>query len=168
MSNISFQRGRSSPLQLVGLLLALMAGWLLWSGIYKPLLLGLGLFSVVLSAWLAQRMGFFRHPISLRLLLRLPAFWGWLLQEVVKSSLDVARIILTPSLPISPTIVELPAATSTEAGRAILGNSITLSPGTVTIDVHGDRLLVHCLTRESALALKELEAQRRLARLEQG
>jgi multicomponent Na+:H+ antiporter subunit E len=64
--------------------------------------------------------------------------------------------------------VELPAATSTEAGRAILGNSITLSPGTVTIDVHGDRLLVHCLTRESALALKELEAQRRLARLEQG
>ena len=107
----------------------------------------------------------FRHPIPLRALLRLPIFWGWLLREVIKSSIDVARIVLTPSLPISPTLVELTTTEATEAGRVILGNSITLSPGTVTIDVHEDRLLVHCLTRECAESLQSMEVEQRTARL---
>ena len=87
---------------------------------------------------------------------------------MIKSSIDVARIVLSPSLPISPTTVELTTTESTEGGKVILGNSITLSPGTVTIDVHGDRLLVHCLTRESAVALEDMEVQRRTARLGMG
>jgi multicomponent Na+:H+ antiporter subunit E len=152
----------------MGLLLVLVFSWLAWSGIYKPLLLGLGLFSCLLSLWLAQRMGFFRHVIPLRTMLRLPGYWLWLLQEVSRSSLNVARIVLSPSLPISPTMVELTTTEGTEAGRVVLGNSITLSPGTVTIDLYRDRLLVHCLTRESARELLTMEAQRRTARLEIG
>jgi multicomponent Na+:H+ antiporter subunit E len=144
----------------------LLFSWLLWSGIYKPLLVGLGLFSCLLSVWLAVRMGFFRHAMPLRSLLRLPAYWWWLLQEVTRSSLEVARVVLSPSLPISPTMVKLTTTEATEAGKVILGNSITLSPGTVTIDVDDDELLVHCLTRDSALELTKLEAQRRAARLE--
>jgi len=108
------QRGNVRAPQLVGLLLALMLSWVLWSGIYKPLLLWLGLFS----------------------------------------------------LPISPTMVELTTTEASDAGKVILGNSITLSPGTATIDVHKDRLLVHCLTRKSAVALLEQEAQLRTSRLE--
>jgi multicomponent Na+:H+ antiporter subunit E len=165
MSNSVSQRGVALPLQLAGLLAILLVSWVLWSGIYKPLLLWLGLFSAVLSAWLGHRMGFFRHPIPPRALLRLPRFWAWLLGEVIRSSIDVARIVLSPSLPISPTTVDLTITESTEAGRVILGNSITLSPGTVTIDVHGDRMLVHCLTRESAEALQGMEVQRRTERL---
>ena len=168
MTNFTFQRGAARPLQLAGLLLILMVSWVLWSGIYKPLLLWLGLFSAVLSAWLAHRMDFFRHLVPVRALLRLPGFWWWLLREVVRSSIEVARVVVSPSLPISPTTVELKTTEATEAGRVILGNSITLSPGTVTIDVDGDRLLVHCLTHESAEALKALEVQRRTARLGMG
>jgi multicomponent Na+:H+ antiporter subunit E len=153
---------------LAGLLVALMVSWVLWSGIYKPLLLWLGLFSCLLSVWLAQRMGFFRHPMSLRTLLRLPAHWFWLLGEIVRSSVEVARVVLSPSLPISPTVVELTTTEASDAGKVILGNSITLSPGTVTIDVHEDRLLVHCLTQHSAAQLRDPEAQRRIARLEVG
>jgi len=89
-----------------------------------------------------------------------------LLQEVIRSSIEVARVVLSPSLPISPTLVALTTAEASEAGKVILGNSITLSPGTVTIDVDEDELLVHCLTRESALELTRLEAQRRVAGLE--
>ena len=165
MNKFASQRGLALPLQLAGLLLILMFSWVLWSGIYKPLLLGLGLFSALLSVWLAQRIEFFRHPIPLRALLRLPIFWGWLLREVIKSSIDVARIVLSPSLPISPTTVELTTTEATEAGKVILGNSITLSPGTVTIDVHEDRLLVHCLTREGAESLQSMEVEQRTARL---
>ena len=168
MGKIVSGRGAAQPLHLAGLLLVLIFSWLAWSGLYKPLLLGLGLFSCLLSLWLAQRMGFFRHVIPLRTMLRLPGYWVWLLQEVTRSSLTVARIVLSPSLPISPTMVELTTTEATEAGRVVLGNSITLSPGTVTIDLYKDRLLVHCLTRESARELLEQEAQRRTARLEIG
>ena len=166
MSSSESQRAAARPLQLAALLLTLMVSWVLWSGIYKPLLMWLGLFSCLLSVWLAQRMGFFRHAMPLRSALRLPGYWWWVLREVIKSSLSVARVVLSPSLPISPAMVELTTTEPTEAGKVILGNSITLSPGTVTIDVHKDRLLVHCLTRESALELQGLEAQRRTARLE--
>lgn len=148
--------------------MVLLVSWVLWSGIYKPLLLWLGLFSCLLSVWLAQRMGFFQHPMSLRTILRLPAHWWWLLGEIIRSSVEVARVVLSPSLPISPTVVELTTTEATDAGKVILGNSITLSPGTVTIDVHRDRLLVHCLTQRSASQLQDPEVQRRIARLELG
>jgi len=155
----------AKPLQLVALLLILMASWLLWSGLFKPLLVGLGLFSCLLSLWLAKRMGFFRHVMPLRAMLRLPALWWWVLREVVKSSLEVTRVVLSPSLSIQPEVVEFTSSEKTDSGKVILGNSITLSPGTVTIDVHQDRLLVHCLTANSARGLRSGEADRRVARL---
>ena len=159
------QRGAARPAQLLGLLLILMLSWVLWSGIYKPLLLWLGLFSSLLTLWMAQRMGFFRPAMPLRSLLRLPGYWWWLLHEVVKSSLEVARVVLTPSLPISPTVVELRTTEVTEAGKVILGNAITLSPGTVTIDMHEDQLLVHCQTGHSAEERGSGEVQRRTSGL---
>ena len=159
------QSTAARPLQLAGLLLVLLVSWMLWSGIYKPLLLWLGLFSCLLSMWLAHRMGFFRHAMPLRAMLRLPAHWCWLLSEIIKSSLEVARVVLSPSLPVSPCVIELTTTETTDVGKVILGNSITLSPGTVTIDMHENRLLVHCLTRQSALQLQELEVQRRTALL---
>ncbi len=97
----------------------------------------------------------------MRSLLRLPAYCWWLLVEVIKSSLAVARLVLSPSLPISPTVVELIATDESDVSKVILGNSITLSPGTVTIDVHEDRLLVHCLTKKGARDLLQQEALRR-------
>jgi multicomponent Na+:H+ antiporter subunit E len=165
MNSFSRQRGSARPLQFAGLLLVLLVSWVLWSGIYKPLLIWLGLLSCLLSGWLAQRMGFFRHVLPVHALFRLPAYWWWLLGEVTRSSLEVARVVLSPSLPISPAVVELTTTEASDAGKVILGNSITLSPGTVTIDMHGNRLRVHCLTRESARALQELEIDRRTAKL---
>lgn len=159
---------RGKPWQLLGLLLILLISWMAWSGIYKPLLIGLGVFSCLLSLWAASRMGFFRHAMPVRALLRLPALWWWLLQEVIKSSLEVARVVLSPSLPIQPELVELVTSEKTDSGRVILGNAITLSPGTVTIDLDEDRLLVHCLTAASAEGLRSREAERRTARLEIG
>jgi multicomponent Na+:H+ antiporter subunit E len=148
------------------LLLILAISWLLWSGLYKPLVMGLGVFSCVLSVYLAHRMGFFRHQAILQLLPRLPGYWLWLLRDIVVSSLDVAKIILNPSLPISPTVVLLKSEAQTDVGQVILGNSITLSPGTVTLDLHEGQLLVHCLTSESAKDLQNGEANRRTAALE--
>lgn len=159
------QLGEASPQAVLLLLFTLAIAWVLWSGLYKPLLLGLGAFSCVLTAILAHRMGFFRHQAMLKVLPGLPGYWWWLLREIIASSIDVAKLILQPSMPISPVVVELEAETQSDVARAILGNSITLSPGTVTLDVHEGRLLVHCLTSESARALQGGEANRRAAEL---
>lgn len=156
----------AKPLQLAALFVVLLISWLLWSGFYKPLLIGLGIFSCILSLWLAQRTDFFRHAIELKSLLRLPSFWWWLLIEIFKSSIDVAKVVLTPSLPIKPELVEFTSAETSDAGKVILGNSITLSPGTVTIEISDEHLLVHCLTETSAAGLKSGEPSRRAAKLE--
>ncbi len=147
------------------LLLVLATAWLLWSGIYTPLLLGLGALSCLLSLYLAHRIGFFDELFSLQVIPRLPRYWAWLLTEIVKSSFDVARIILHRQLPISPTVIEFESDPNGPVGQVILGNSITLSPGTVTLDVHDGRLRVHCLTRAGADALLSGEFNRRAAEL---
>lgn len=160
--------GRATPAALLCLCLVLAAAWLIWSGIYKPMLIGLGALSVGLTAWLAVRMDFFEHTEGLPgLLLRLPAYWWWLLKEIVVSSIDVARIVLSPSLPISPTIITLRNESERELPQVILGNSITLSPGSITIDIDENELIVHCITKAGAESLELGELLRRIEQLEQ-
>jgi multicomponent Na+:H+ antiporter subunit E len=162
-----FQRGEARLSSVLILLLLLVISWLLWSGLYKPLLMSLGAFSCVLSVYLANRMGFFRHQQDLlKLLPRLPGYWLWLLKEIIVSSWDVAKIILKPSMPISPTVVVLTSEAKTDVGQVVFGNSITLSPGTVTLDLHEGQVMIHCLNSQSAKELQEGEANRRAAALE--
>jgi len=149
----------------LALLAILAAAWLLWSGIYKPLLLGLGTFSCVLSVYVAYRVGFFRGTTGLHVIPKLPGYWLWLIGEIARSSVEVMRIVLNPKLPISPTVVEFDAAPKGLIGQVTLGNAITLSPGTITLDVFENRLRVHCLTKEGAASLESGEANRRTAAL---
>lgn len=152
-------------IRILSLLTLLVIAWLLWSGIYKPLLFGLGAFSCLLCVYIAHRVGFFRDVTGLHVIPRLPGYWAWLLVEIVKSSFEVAMIVLNPKLPISPTVVEMDAEPQGPIGQATLGNSITLTPGTLTLDVHNDRVLVHCLTRDGAKALLSGDINRRTAAL---
>jgi len=145
-------------------LLVLAAAWLLWSGLFKPLLLGLGLFSCLLVLVVAQRTGFFqRDAFALHLTPRLTLYWAWLLKELVKSNFAIARIVLSPSLPIQPQVVRVDASRFGRVGQAILGNSITLTPGTLTMDTVDGQLTVHCLTDATAADLLDGEMIRRLA-----
>ena len=73
--------------------------------------------------------------------------------------------MLDPKLPISPTVVTIKADTEDEVGQVILANSITLTPGTVTLDVFDNHLLVHCVTRQGADEILAGDANRRVAEL---
>jgi multicomponent Na+:H+ antiporter subunit E len=148
------------------LLLPLVAAWLLWSGIYKPLLLALGVFSCLLTIYIKHRMEYFQTEVfALRVGRRLIGYWLWLAKEVVKSSLDVARIVLSPSLPISPRVVVVKASCEHPVDQAILANSITLTPGTLALDVHQGEITVHALTKRGADELMKGEMDRRVAAL---
>jgi multicomponent Na+:H+ antiporter subunit E len=151
----------------ISLALVLFALWLLLSSHYVPLLIGLGALSVLLVVTIALRMDVVDregHPIHLSPKALL--YWPWLAWEIVKSNVDVARRILSPTLPISPTVIRLKASQKSELGKVIYANSITLTPGTVSIDIDGDKIEVHALTREAAQALRTGDMDRRVTRFE--
>lgn len=146
--------------------LLLAAAWLLWSGFFKPLLLALGAISCVLVLIISHRMHLFDTDVfALRFMARLFRFWGWLGREVVRSSLEVTRVVLSPKLPISPTVAEFDAHCEHPVDRAILGNSITLTPGTLTLSIDGQRFVVHALTEAGARDIMGGEMDRRVSRL---
>lgn len=151
----------------VNLALFLLAIWLLLSGHYTPLLLVLAVLSTLLIVYLASRADLIDRETQLILLKpSVLLYWAWLGREIIRSNLDVARRILDPSLPISPTIFTVRANQKTELGRVTFANSITLVPGTVSMDVDGDIVTVHALTREAAADLERGEMDRRLCHVE--
>lgn len=137
-------------------LLLLIAMWLLWSGHYTwdlkhPQVAVFGLFSCLFVLGvdiLIDRVAGDVDPY--RLGWRPITYIPWLLWEIVKANLDVVRVVLSPKLPISPHLIRVRASQETELGRVIYANSITLTPGTVTLDVHDDILMVHALTNETS------------------
>ena len=146
--------------------------WLLLSGYFDvPLLLGFGVLScalVVFVAWRTEVIDPEEQPLRLRFNLHIFSYWPWLLWQIVLSNLDVAKRILDPKLPISPTLITLRPTQRSDLGRVIYANSITLTPGTVTTALSGDTLEVHALTREAADSLLEGDMDRRVTRLEGG
>ena len=71
------------------------------------------------------------------------AFVGVFWWELLKSNIDVALRVLNPALPINPGIVEVKTSLKTNIGKMLLANSITLTPGTLTVDIREDRLFIH-------------------------
>ncbi len=147
--------------------LVLYANWLLFSGHYDRLLLSLGFLSTLLAVAIAERMAIvdretYPVPLNLQALL----YWLWLAGEVFKANLDVARRILSPSLPIAPNVFVIKASQRTDVGRVTYANSITLTPGTICIDLEGDDIEVHALTQEAAEALQSGETDRRVTQME--
>ncbi len=79
----------------------------------------------------------------------------WLLWQIIVANVRVILLVWHPKLPIDPRIVEIPCSLKTNLGRAIYANSITLTPGTVTIEVERDKLLIHALTAKDEEGLHE-------------
>ncbi|MBP1925997.1 multicomponent Na+:H+ antiporter subunit E [Sedimentibacter acidaminivorans] len=77
-----------------------------------------------------------------------------LIKEIFKSNFHVAKIVLSPKLNISPSIVIINTKLKSELNKTILANSITLTPGTLTLDMYDDKLIVHCLDKEAANGLE--------------
>ncbi len=134
------------------LFVTLAALWLLWSGLYLPLMLALGLASVILVVWLTRRLETIDHEsVPSHLGLKVLSYWGWLVKEIVVSSIAVTRIVLARDMPISPTMVQTRSKSAGVVGRVLFGNSITLTPGTLTTDLDDDGLItVHALTKDGA------------------
>jgi multicomponent Na+:H+ antiporter subunit E len=155
-------------LHAVSLAFALAVLWLLLSGYWaEPLLLGLGLASVILVVVIVHRMDVLdheAHPIHLSP--RLALYWGWLIKEIVLANIDVAKAILGFRVPVAPTVFKVHASQRTEIGRVIYANSITLTPGTVTIATDDEQLTIHALTPGAVEGLEGGAMDRRVSSIE--
>ncbi len=156
-------------LYLVFLTFGLATFWLLMSGFWdNPLLLSFGVISVLLClffAWKIEKKYPFHKAISL--LPGLPLFWMWLFKEVVVANIDVLkRIWLPEEFPLSPTIRTLPMSQKTRLGKTTYANAITLTPGTISMDVKGNEVTVYGLLKESVDDLEKGEMDKRVSKLE--
>jgi multicomponent Na+:H+ antiporter subunit E len=138
--------------------------WLLLSGFFTAFLMSAGLVSALVVVWFARRVDGSAAPRGrVHLGLRAFTYGPWLLKEIAKSAWAVSRIILDPRLPISPTLVRFKPSQKTEAGLVLHANSITLTPGTITIEADAGEFLVHGLTRDSAQGAVGSEMDQRVA-----
>ncbi len=138
-------------LHAISLTAVLFGTWLLLSGIFTPLLVSLGIVSLAVAVGIALRMDIVdheSHPVHLTW--RIPAYWIWLLAQIAKSNVDVARTILGIGDPPTPSVVRVKPSQRTELGQVIYANSITLTPGTISIELENGEITVHALTRGSA------------------
>jgi multicomponent Na+:H+ antiporter subunit E len=135
---------------IASLMVMLAALWLTLSGYFHdPLLLSLGALSVGITILLTLRMrildeesapytrifGFLRYSV-------------WLLVEIIKANIIVAKAILRPDMVLTPRMIRIKTLPETGFGRALFANSITLTPGTVSVDLDNDEVIVHSLLVE--------------------
>jgi multicomponent Na+:H+ antiporter subunit E len=157
-------------LHALGIFILLYGFWLLLSGYLVPFLLAAGAGCALAAVLLSRHMDIIDHeghPIHLSAYAFF-SYWPWLVKEIIKSAWDVTLIILHPRLPISPTMSRFKPTQQSDLGLVIHANSITLTPGTISVEVDRDAFLVHALTREGAAALEGSEMDRRVTALETG
>ncbi len=152
-------------MRLAAMFLVLFGFWLLLSGHYTPFLVISGAASALIIAVLGFRVGYLDEeglplecvPAGLR-------YWPWLVKEMAKSTLDVARIVLDPRLPISPNLFRTRVSQETDIGVVTYASSITLTPGTITAvyDREDKEFVVHALTDAGTEGVREGTMDRRV------
>ena len=121
--------------------------WLVLSGYLKTLLLFFGLVSVLFVMWMSYRANALEEDsLPIKLILKLPFYWLWLFKEIFKSGITTTALIWNGKF--SPELIKIKASQKSTTGIANYANAITLTPGTVTIEVEKNTLLVHALNKK--------------------
>lgn len=121
--------------------------WLVLSGYLKTLLLFFGLVSVLFVIWMSYRANALEEDsLPIKLILKLPFYWLWLFKEIFKSGIITTALIWNGKF--SPQLFRIKASQKSTTGIANYANAITLTPGTVTIEVEKKTLLVHALNKK--------------------
>lgn len=149
----------------------LFAFWWILNGAMTAELLVIGLVicaALRLFAWKFLGLTLRRELAAVR---RVPALLGyvcWLVGEIARAAAKTIRLIWSPTQVCEPRLVAFRVRLRTRAGKAMLANSITLTPGTITVDIREDWLLAHCLDAEFGEGLEDSEMERRIRAIEEG
>lgn len=151
--------------------ISLMIFWVVMSGYYDLIHLSMGAFSVALVIFTNYKLKthrFFKDDMSDLKELRFHsafAYVFWLLWQMILAGLHVAKILISPNLPVNLQMVKFKVDLPSAHARMILGNSITLTPGTLTIDIVGNEFTVHGIDEKSFAGIINDEMPRRVLKL---
>jgi multicomponent Na+:H+ antiporter subunit E len=151
------------------MLTALFVLWIAFNGRVTPEILWIGAIITVALYFFCVKFLSYSLKTELRILRMVPSALSYaalLLFEIVKASFAVMRIVLNPKYDIHPQLITFRTPLKTTIAQNILANSITLTPGTISVLVEGDKLTVHCLDRSLAEGVEDLVFQRRLLKIE--
>jgi multicomponent Na+:H+ antiporter subunit E len=151
----------SFPKQFIANTLALFSVWLVLSGQYDPLHVILGFMVSCGVAWLNTgypHSPFHNFPWGRQIL-----YAPWLFLRIVESSLHLAKLILSPGLPIKPKLITYRSHLQHQGAIVLLGNSITLTPGTITVEVNGNEFVVHAIDEAAANDLTSGRMEEKMA-----
>ena len=125
--------------------------WLLLTGAPTPSGVMVGLVVAAGIAWLFQgNLSYLSgYRLSVASFIATVGFIGYFLKALVRSNLDMARVVLSPALPIDPAIVKVRTGLTDPVARLLLANVITLTPGTLTVEMEGEWLFVHWVVARS-------------------
>ena len=139
--------------------MALFVLWIFLSASFEWIHLGLGLIFSFAVAWINSD----RSPFvpKFRLWLRAPLYLPWLFYKIIQSSLHLSKLILHPALPIAPQLISVESKLRHHAAVVLLGNSITLTPGTIIVEVDRNKLIVHAMDKILCddIASKQIESK---------
>jgi multicomponent Na+:H+ antiporter subunit E len=149
--------------------LALFAFWVTLSGFFDPLHVGSGILCTAAVAVLSRQLQLMEIPARQERFHLATAPWHrqagfvlWMVREIAVANWQVVRIVLDPRLPINPAIVRFRSTLTTDLGKTIYANSITLTPGTITVQVAGDEFVVHALAADEPMVVGLREMERRV------
>lgn len=142
--------------------------WILLSGEFSFILILSGVFSSLLVSYMSHDLLIGKGDIKLGLIRtsRFIRYLPWLFWQIVMANLDLVYRTLHPKMPIHPKIINFKNDLKTDLGMVILANSITLTPGTITIEVDENEFIVHTIAEESAQSLISGEMQARVKKIE--
>jgi len=151
--------------------ISLMTFWIIMSGFFDFIHLGLGVLSVTGVMYVNYKLKTHRFfeddmdDLSELRFIRAAYYIGWLVIQIIIAGFHVAKIIIRPKMPIHTTMLTFRVNLPSAHARMILGNSITLTPGTLTIDITGDRFIVHAIDEKSFHSISSDKMPREVLKL---
>lgn len=153
----------------LGLIVALGALWLGLSGHYTTLVMSLGAVSILITAIMAYRFDILdRDGSPYGRLFQLMAYWVWLVIEIFKANWVVIKACIRADLDINPALVKVKTRGKSDMAKTVFANSITLTPGTISVTIEDDKILVHALYEQYAQPEDFLEMDRRSSEASDG
>ncbi len=138
--------------------------WLLLSGYFQPLLLSFGLVSVAIVLLVLKRMDKVdKSPKPVNTSIEILGYFAWLIGQIVNSSIHVTKLIWGSPNKVSPTLAKIDIKQIPKSSQVLYANSITLTPGTLSVDLDEDVVTVHALEADSITELKQGEMEQKIS-----
>ena len=155
-------------MRFIGTFIILFALWILFSGHFDSIHLVLGVISSLIVTFIMAPVMFpsFGTVRIVKYSLRFLAYLPWLTGQIFMANIDIVYRVLHPKMPINPRTITFSTGLRTDIGKLVLGNSITLTPGTITMNIEGAKFTVHAIADESAKSLLNGEMRKRVEELE--